>query len=227
MSEMHAENADNNEEMFAGLVESLDNERQDDDVYAQFERARHEFYDSIAESVIEAYEEPLDRMVTLDVTEVAVSFEGVLKDVYVNSTSYDDFVDTLANVLADDAHTRAGFLNSTLHQYGLSMKYYDRETIDAQIRDTVTSSESPNLKGSLESLASMYIDDLSSDMGKFLQVMLEKAGGSHSDRGVIDDRDLSAPKTETLKKHAVDIAKIAAGVSIAFAVDRLLRRAVR
>ncbi|TXG77524.1 hypothetical protein E6P97_01530 [Patescibacteria group bacterium] len=227
MSEVNAENADNSEEIFEGLIENLENEEYGSDTYAKFDRARHEFYDTILETVSAAYEEPLEHSLSLNVGEVAISFEDVLKGVYTSSTSYEDFVGTLTNILTDDAQTRADFLSSTLRQYGLSANYYGHDVIDGLIRNAVSNSEETSLKDALGSLVDMYVSDLTSDMHEFLQVMLEKAEQSHIGRGVIEDGDELGSKSEAFKKHVVDVAKIAAGVSIAFAVEKLLKRTVR
>lgn len=185
----------------------------------QFDQARHELYDQLAEMACELSENPHDQ------TTKTFSFEGVytsvcevVKSILNNDIHMDENVSVLVDTLVEDNVQRTQLIEGLLD--GVKFQSLSREQIGVIVRTIM--SESKTTDETIDSIASYYLDELKTHFITFAKLLVEKPNEAAHVHGETEQATLEIKKN--VKDHALDVAKIAAGVSIALALDKLLGR---
>lgn len=188
----------------------------------EFDEYRQSLYDGLADMVTKLHDEncapgSVDLTVTLREQPLQDLFSEILRD----TKDRDGAIDVIVGIFKSDSDERVNLLRKLLND-DECIQFFDKE----QLRSLVENAFDPATESTaVSNLVGLYQSDLSSDLDNFMQHLISL----HEDKLLIqapkpEMQEMTLEINKTPRDHAVDIAKIAAGVTIALVVDKLLRR---
>ncbi len=151
---------------------------------------------------------------TMELDDIAARFEGMIRAMLASGDSIDDIVEMTIRIMFDDNTQRRELINGLLNDPD-AIAASKHEDLRKEVEDCIKKAEST--EGAVETIVQTYHLRLAEDVSKFMQVIVDK----QHDHGV-DQATLEIKKD--MKDHVTEVAKIALGVSIAFAVNKLINR---
>lgn len=189
-----------------------------------FDERRNGLYDRLAQVAVEI-DESRDRHGETDIKYEGIkgSFKNFLKELYGSITDHDTRLEVVARFIKTDSDERIHMMRGFLGDDNC-LEEFEQSCLEDILNHIIATSET--VDDVLNGIAELYEDDLLNDidvyMGHLISMHLEKLNDEPHSHD--DDEVQTLEIKKSVGEHVVDVAKIAAGVSIALAVDRLLRR---
>lgn len=155
---------------------------------------------------------------TIEINDVAEQFAGVLKEMVKGAANHDDIVDMASRLMLKDSTERVEMMNGLVD--GLKMLDFKPDDLTDVIAGCVQQAETTNQ--AIENIEQMYRIDLTHDVEIFVQLLIQKKQQSIDSQPQMMVQTLEIKKD--LKDHIGDIAKVALGVTVALAFDRLFHK---
>jgi len=188
-------------------------------LFAELDARRIELSDQLSELAARLRGDPTGRgVIDIDVSTHRETFEALVKDIL-----GDEDVDCQPDDVACLVQTCVVESKARLEMMDVLLEEDAFEPLTEEIAVKIfkrLQKDSENYDDLLERIADMYENDLRQDIQTFIQAMLSKYQ-SGSGTGM---PNTISEITKELRGHAVDFAKIAAGVTVALVIDRFLRR---
>ena len=188
----------------------------------EFDERRGTLYDQLAAAAVDMTESRATRgMIGLDIENVNQSVDKLFAEILASDAEADERLGMITDIIKADSDERLTLMRSLLglETDGSFMTYYPREELADMVNTIVlTGSDSSN---DSYNLMEFYKYDMNYDVRNFL----EHLTAQHKER-LVAAEGAEAPYQikKSIGEHAVDVAKIAAGASIALAINHFLRR---
>ena len=180
---------------------------------AGFDEQRGIFCDRLAEMAAQASGGGSDRIEILNIAGFTSAAEQLFKTVVEESASTDDAKNLLMQIILDDDNERITMIRQIL-EGDECFDAFDSGRLEEMVDEAIEGAEVASQVAA--KLAELYRECIGYDAKMFVGHL----GGENED----DTENMSVDSKPGLRQHAVDVAKIAAGVAIGLAVNRLLRR---
>lgn len=188
----------------------------------KFDTQRGDLYDrllNLANGVDETIHEQEQALVSL--RSVAEQLGGMLQAMFESGDSVDDIVESITEVMINDADERKSLLDDLLGEE-LIITFSREETSQALKQIIVTADSNED---AIERIVKTYHADLSADVSAFIERLIvgqDYTLHTHTEDQAESEQTFNIQKD--FKDHVLDIGKIAAGVTVALALDKLIRR---
>lgn len=184
-------------------------------VYKRFDKSRSELYRKL--SLLSSDELDKQTAESLNIEGVSKQFGELLPHILNASDGPGNFVERVVYIVHEDSTTRTRMIDQTL---GVESELViSPEKVSERFSEYILKSDTT--EEILTKIVAFYDNDLKADINHLVVGIAKKHNISLDDSD--DDVSTIEIKKQT-KDHVVDVVKIVAGVAIALAADRFLRR---
>lgn len=191
----------------------------------KFDEKRNRLYDRLAEVVVEMSESQGLGESEVEYTGIGDAFKNLLKEIYMNNSDHDVGFEMVLNFIKCDSDERIGMMRGFLDDEDECLQVFEREHLEAILSSIVADCDT--VDELIDGVTDLYETDLLSDVdvfrGHLIEAHHQKYHDGSGDEASSDEVQILEIK-KTKGEHAADVVKIALGVSIALAVDRLIHR---